>query len=947
MKRLRSIHLRRWIPALFLGSMLLGALLIFAIALWIGFQDIEKDSHEEIRGISNQLQLPLRRALEQQPPEPLPPLISTVTIRPNVEMVAITDETGKVIAASRYAWVGRKLSQVLPASLYRTLPKRGDSLAIVKTPNGYLGREIINYLTTEAGIRTPRHVALWIALDTRHIRHQTLREALTIASVLVATGLTIAALLLYLTRRYVTQPFGTLAHFAQRLAAGNLNERLRIHGEGEAATLATALHDMAERIGNNINTLHENENRLSVTLDSIGDAVMVTDDRGLVIRMNPEAERMTGWREEDAVGRPLTEVFHIIHAVTREPAIDPVARVLREGRVVGLANHTALLSKDKKEYQIADSAAPIRGPDGNILGVILVFHDVTETYAAQARLSNLSRQLQDITRALPDPMFILSRDGKYLQIHGGSEELLAQTREALLGKRIDQVMPPEQADAILTTIRNTLESGKSQLLEYELDVGTGKRFFEGHCAPFHLDGQEAVVWLARDITRRKQAEQDAIRLALYDPLTGLPNRRMFHERLEQAVARARRIQEKGALLFIDFDNFKTINDSLGHVFGDRVLQEIARRIRPILRLEDLACRLGGDEFVVLLEDLGGDRVKASERAETVARKLQTAFNEPLNVDGEILHLQFSAGIVLFPDGVSSEELIKRADIAMYRAKETGKNRICFYSKEFQTIAEERLRIQRELLQGIETGQLTLYVQPHVDPKGHWRGGEVLVRWQHPQRGLLLPAAFVPVAEESGLIARLDQWVLSQTIAGLADQALPESFNGLSVNLSGPLMLEPDFPSDVEAWLTNTGLEAHHLELEITERLLLDDQGNAAKVINGLRDLGMRFAVDDFGTGYSSLRYLQRLPLDRLKIDRSFVTRLPDHSSDTAIVETILAMARHLELDVVAEGVERLDQQEFLMERGCRRFQGFLHARPMPWDEFFARLGERIAPPEEA
>ncbi len=939
--RLRSVPLRRWIITLFLSSTLVSAGLIFATAWWLGNRTIRQQSVNELREIANQLLVPIRRTLEHGQPENLPALISTVIIRPDVDLVAVSDEDGRIIAASHYAWVGRPVSDFIAWTSLPVEQQSGGILDVRRRPEGLLARERIDYVSGENGLRHAHHATLWVGLDTHAMRGIVLHQALAVAGLLVAAGLILAAILFQLTRRYISRPFGRLAAFAQRLASGNLQERLEVKGSGEAADLAQSLHQMAARLAHIIDNLHEHEKRLSVTLDSIGDAVIVTDERGLVTRMNAEAERLTGWRDEEAYGRPLTEIFQIISTLTREPAVDPVGRVLREGKVVGLANHTSLIARDGTEYQIADSAAPIRAEAGTILGVILVFHDVTEQYAARARLSRLARQLQDLTRALPDPVFIMDHQGRYLEIHGGSPRLLVRNKEALLGRTVEEVLPEGTARTILETIRVTLQENHPQLIEYQLEVPAGLRHFEGHCAPYHGLDEAAVVWVARDITRRKRAEEQASRLALYDPLTGLPNRRLFMARLEQAVARARRIGDNGALLFIDLDRFKTINDSLGHLTGDRVLRAVAERMRPLLRAEDLASRLGGDEFVVLLEDLGPDPIRASEHAEKVAEKLRAAFDRPIEVGNERLHIGFSAGIVLFPDKAGPEELIKRADIAMYRAKETGRGRVCFFSREFQTIAEERLRIQRDLLQAIEEDQLELHVQPVVNPQGRWRGGEVLVRWRHPKRGLLAPAAFIGIAEESGIITQLDRKVIATAIRGLAGEAVPDDFVGLSLNLSGPLMLEEGFTGEIEGWLRSAGLPAHYLEMEITERLLLADQGTAVKVINTLRDLGIRFAVDDFGTGYSSLRYLQRLPLDRLKIDHSFVSRLPGHQGDATIVETIIAMAQHLALEVVAEGVEHEAQLDFLAERGCRRFQGFYFEKPMPWKRFFNELPKRI------
>ncbi len=397
------------------------------------------------------------------------------------------------------------------------------------------------------------------------------------------------------------------------------------------------------------------------------------------------------------------------------------------------------------------------------------------------------------------------------------------------------------------------------------------------------------------------------------------------------------------MIFIDIDRFKNINDSLGHPLGDELLRQIAQRLRQAVRNEDTAARFGGDEFVILLGDLGPDRLDASARAEEVAEKLRRICAEPLAVDDQPLQVTISAGIVLYPDdGSDVEELLKRADIALYKAKEAGRNQTCFFSPELQEIAESRLTIQRELRVALGEDQLRLYVQPRVDRDGHWVGGEVLVRWQHPQRGLLLPGNFIPVAETSGLIDDIDQWVIAHTIQGLAAQqrASGDPLPQLSLNITADLLLNPRFSSELQHRCMEHAIAPELLELEITERVLLEDYNQATAVIEELRRLGVQFSIDDFGTGYSSLRYLQRLPLHTLKIDKSFVDRLPAHAGDARIVTTIIDMAGHLALDVIAEGVETREQADFLVAQGCTSFQGFLFARPMPWDEFFARLPER-------
>ena len=323
-------------------------------------------------------------------------------------------------------------------------------------------------------------------------------------------------------------------------------------------------------------------------------------------------------------------------AETREPAEHPVGRVLREGWVVGLANHTTLISRDGSKYQIADSAAPICDDEGNTLGVILVFQDVTERYAMESEIKGVRHYLQAILDSLPDPCFLLSADGQYLDVLGGPEELLAQNREFLLGRQIADILAPEQAAPIMRTIEETIHTRQVQWLEYEVDTISGRRLFEGTAAPVEHDGTTAVVWLARDYTARRQAEEQLEHLARYDQLTGLANRVMTLQHLEQLVHSNRRTAHFGAIMFIDIDRFKTINDSLGHHLGDELLTQVGAILRHEIRAEDIAARFGGDEFVIVLGDLGRDRNDASTHAELIAEKLQLACGEPLMLDGQPL-----------------------------------------------------------------------------------------------------------------------------------------------------------------------------------------------------------------------------------------------------------------------------------------------------------------------
>ncbi len=936
-----SVRLRRWLPLFFGAGFLLLIGLMLALELFQGFARLDQQARAEVRSLLVQYVLPLRRALESQRPQDVQSLLGSLSLRDDLDAAALTDTDRRVLYASHYAWQDRPLIEFIPE--VRGIDTRYQgSIVLRDLGHGLLGVEPIEYTLADKGRRVVRQAQLWLLIDTQRSHQGVVGQVLNSFLGVLLFALPVMAGMVWSLYRYVGAPLIRLNQFTHRLAGGDYQARLEVRGEGEVAELARGLQHMGQSVHQAVEALSASEQRLSVTLDSIGDAVLVTDTLGLVTRLNPEAERLTGWSADEAVGRPIIEIFRIVNAETREPAEHPVGRVLREGRVVGLANHTTLIARDGEEYQIADSAAPIRDGEDRMLGVIMVFQDVTERYRLEGELNMALARLQALTDSLPDPCFVLSEKGEYLEVFGGSDNLLAESRERLLGRRLHDVLPAESAEPIMETLLKTLSTGMPQRLEYSLKVPAGEIFFEGNTTCIEREEGAVVVWQARDITRRKAAEEGLSRLAKYDQLTGLSNRGLMVHRLQQALARCRRTGSFGALLFIDLDRFKDVNDSFGHLLGDQLLTGIAERLRQLIRTEDLAARFGGDEFVLLLEDVGHDRVAASEHAESVAMKLRDACARPFDLGGHAVQVGLSMGIVIFPDDhADAEELIKRADIAMYRAKETGRNQVCFFSHELQQIAENRIQVQRDLCRALQAEEMVLYVQPRVDVDGQWIGGEVLVRWQHPERGLLMPSAFIPIAEESGLIVQLDSWIISHAIDALAEQvaALPEGFGSLSLNLTEPLMMREGFVAELKGWLLQSALEPGWLEFEITERLLLSDHSKAAVIIDALRELGIRFSVDDFGTGCSSLRYLQRLPLDTLKIDKSFIDRLPGHSGDATIVATIIDMARHLALDVVAEGVESRAQQDFLEARGCRHFQGYQFARPMPWAEFFARVAD--------
>ena len=448
------------------------------------------------------------------------------------------------------------------------------------------------------------------------------------------------------------------------------------------------------------------------------------------------------------------------------------------------------------------------------------------------------------------------------------------------------------------------------------------------------------VWYFRDITERKLAADKIEHLAFYDALTNLPNRSLLRDRLRHSIAANERHRNYGAVLFLDLDNFKSINDTMGHDFGDLLLVEVAQRLQACVREGDTVARQGGDEFIVMLEKLSADQAQAAAQTSVISDKILAALSQPYLLAAYEYLCSVSIGIRLFHNHDNTvDELLKHADIAMYQAKSGGRNTRRFYDPALQATLEARKALEADLRYAQSKNQLSLYYQKQVDHTRHVLGAEVLVRWQHPELGLLSPMEFIPLAEETGLILPIGQWVLETACAQLkAWESDPLTHNlKLAVNVSARQFHQPDFVGQVQQALHKHGFKADRLKLELTESVVLNNIENTITKMNELRQAVVRFSIDDFGTGYSSLSYLTQLPLDQIKIDQSFVRNIGVKQTDAVIVQTIIGMADNLGMEVIAEGVETEEQLAFLQQHGCTLWQGYLFGKPVPVEEFEAEL----------
>ena len=565
--------------------------------------------------------------------------------------------------------------------------------------------------------------------------------------------------------------------------------------------------------------LYIERERALVTLGSIGDAVVSTDIAGNVTYLNPAAEHMTGWSREEAVGRPLADVFRIIDGGTREPARNPLELAIRKNKPVGLSANCILIRRDGFESPIEDSAAPIHDRGGSVIGAVMVFHDVSEARAMVIKMSHLAQ---------------------------------------------------------------------------------------------------------------------------HDSLTDLPNRVLFSDRLTQAISLARRRDKKLAVLFLDLDMFKHINDSLGHMIGDKLLQSVADRLITCVRSSDTVSRWGGDEFVVLLSE-----IEHSKDAARCADNILSVLAGQHSVAEHDLDITVSIGIGVYPsDGDDAENLIKNSDAAMYHAKHNGRNNFQFFKQDMNDQAVERQFLEATLRRALAGNEFILHYQPKVNLEtGRITGAEALIRWQHPERGLLFPGQFVPIAEESGLIVPIGRWVLREACTQVRiwlDAGLRPT--PVAINISTVEFRNKDFLNGVRGILKETRLEPGCLEIEMTESVLMRDVESTTSVLHELKAMGIKLAIDDFGTGYSSLNYLKGFPIDTLKIDRSFVRDISTDPDNATIVGAIISMGNSLNKRVSAEGIETWEQLHFLRAKRCGEGQGDYFSLPVPAHEYARLLGTGILHP---
>ena len=563
------------------------------------------------------------------------------------------------------------------------------------------------------------------------------------------------------------------------------------------------------------------------------------------------------------------------------------------------------------------------------------FMDITERKQAEEALRQSEEKYRTILESIQEAYFEVDLDGKFTFFNDSMARLTGHSKEELLGMNHKQFTNEETAKEVFQAFDNVYTTGEpSKGFDWQIirkDGGEG--FVEASVTlQKDLSGKPTgFKGMIRDITERKRTEQQINYMATHDALTGLPNRLMFSQLLNQAIRSAQRHKRQLAVLFIDLDRFKTINDSLGHEAGDRLLKEIGKRFKRSLRADDVIGRMGGDEFVILIEE-----VNELNQVALVAHKILSSTIKPMVLTGEECRITASIGISIYPkDGLDEQSLMKNADIAMYFAKEEGRNNYQFYSKDIQSQSNKRFSIETNLRRALERNELSLEYQAKLDFKtGMITGVEALLRWQNPSLGSVTPMQFIPVAEETGLIVPIGRWVMKTACAqnvAWQRQGLPPVC--MAVNLSLRQLMDDNLLKDIKAALDDSGMAPNLWELEITESMVMHNPMYLIEVLTNIKKIGVRLAIDDFGTSYSSLAHIKHFPIDTLKVDRSFIRNLLQDSENQAITEAIIAMGKTLSITVVAEGVETQAQKDFLRDHICDEMQGFYFSKPVTPDQF--------------
>ncbi|GAB4255894.1 MAG: hypothetical protein Kow0065_04270 [Methylomicrobium sp.] len=1071
-KKTHTCRLSLWLPLS--GILLFSSLIAFIVFLNFEFESqlLLKQNRENLQQSMERLQVGLEMHLARNDLAALKREIAYFYLRDDTDAMVLIDETGQVLASNRRFWRNRLGHQVFPdfdQSRFEAALSSFQIIVDTRHENNNRAYVPLNLPYAPDRIRSQKRAVLYFVQNTAEL-HRHIWDSTLTRGILIWLAILIVMLVQQIFfERLVGKPLEQLRKFAQKIGDRDFAVDNPLSGQGELMTLGETLQCTSRQLGDALTALKQREQYLSTTLQSIGSGIIVTDAFGVITQINATAETLLACKQQEVIGRKLSDVYNTYHAGTGQRLITPVEQAIETRQVIHKSNNTVLFARNGKRYNLVSNAAPIIDDDGRFHGVILVFEDVSETYrlrqqlhqekehfrhvldtsaaaiytltpvvrnSGQYRLAYASATLEKLTGfsnqtwqqkpcfwlddVHPDDRtavaeayrnmserdhfeyefrFIRSdRNERWIKDHliaikgntGLIQEIIGawlditdnkiretqrlaavnqlelyakvfkQTQEGvIICDRHKKIVTVNQAFQRITgytdheavgTKPDIFCSNRQSRHFYRLLWSQIKNtgFWQGELWSRRKNGETYPQWLTisaakdeqgvveyyiaifSDITHNKQIEARLQHLAHYDPLTDLPNRLLLQARIEHGLDVARSHHQPLALLFLDLDHFKNINDSLGHSIGDRLLIETGKRLKTMLNEEDTVARLGGDEFNIVLIDTD------AERATRFADELLEALSEPIEIGDYSFHLSASVGISVFPEqGSDYETLSRNADTALYQAKSKGRNQSQLFTPEMQARSQRRMALEIDLRRALDEGQLELYYQPQVEIEHQTIvGAEALLRWRHPEWGFVSPGEFIPVAEDSGLIMPIGTWVLEQAafqVKQWQNEGLPDIT--IAVNLSLAQFRQKDLIEQVQSILQKHDLDPHCLELELTESIAMQDAETAIEKTQQLSDLGVKLSIDDFGTGYSSLSYLQRLPIHKLKIDQSFSAKMLGSKNTENIVDAIIGLAKNLNLKIIAEGVEDAEQLAHYQHKGCDMIQGYYFSRPIPAAQF--------------
>ena len=919
-------RLSRLISAVLIGASLLGSTLMFWTEVRLATRGIEKSAIDSVNATMTYLQNVLNTQMANDDFEAARLTMSVTTLHPDIETILLTSDRDRILLANRYIWEGEQASL---RTLYdsglasRVRAQRTKRVALDSESQVLYGYYPINLKIGTVGLMADRMGILYVEHDLSAPIARARYDAILWSAAFAVLAISVSMIIAMMLNRLVARRAERIVEATHKVAAGDLSTRVELEGQDELAELAHAFNEMVKQRMHDEVLLRHSEESLRYMLQTSPIAVTIASEaEHAILFANESYCGLVNVEHSNILGRNPREFYanaDNCKEVLRELAAgNSVTDRLVELKVDGEGQKWTLASYMKLEYQHQPA-------------ILEWFYDITERKRFEDEMQLASLVYQNSGEAIE----VVDENTRIIAINPAYTEMTGYTEEEVLGKTPAVLSSGRHDDSFYRDMWQALnESG-----HWQGEIWDRRK--DGEVFPiwttintvYNDDGAvHRRVAIFTDISKRKEAEELIWKQANFDALTGLPNRRMFRDRLEQELKKSQRSKQMLALLFIDLDRFKEINDTLGHHYGDVLLIEAGERIRENVRESDTVARLGGDEFTVIVSQL-----RYHEHVEEVAEKIISALRQPFYLGEQEIHLSASVGITLYPDDSDElEQLLKNADQAMYVAKQEGRNRYSYFTQSLQEQAQRRLRMIADMRSALAEEQFTLHYQPIVELKsGRIIKAEALLRWIHPTRGFVSPAEFIPIAEEIGLINEIGDWVFREVVSCLKHwTATIDSDFQVSVNMS-PVQFHGDNQSG-QGWLQllrESGLSGSNVVVEITEGLLLDAEKKVTDRLLTYRDAGLEVAIDDFGTGYSALSYLNKFDIDYLKIDKSFIDDIASDESHMALSEAIVVMAHKLGLKVVAEGIEQQEQCELLNRAGCDYGQGYLFSRPLPAEEF--------------